>query len=246
LFIGRNFHDLPTVNSTNEYALTLLSKSKPPEGTVISTLNQHAGRGQIGSSWESESGKNITLSIILYPTFLPISQQFLLNQIISLAVFDLVEEHFPLKTKIKWPNDIYINEKKVAGILIQNAISGTQIRSSVIGIGININQELFISKASNPTSFKLELGKEIDIEKIIYKLCYCIENRYLKLKSRNLVPLQTDYLQHLYRYKTESIFQRPDGQIFKGIITGIADSGQLQVETTGKTETFGLKEIKFL
>ena len=234
------------MNSTNEYALTLLSKNKPAEGTVISTPNQYAGRGQIGSGWESAPGKNIALSIILYPSFLPIAQQFSLNQSISLAVFDLVEEHFPQKTKIKWPNDIYINEKKVAGILIQNSISGTKIRSSVVGIGINVNQELFTSGASNPTSFKLESGKEFDIDKIIPSLCHCIENRYLKLKSRNLVPLQADYLKHLYRYQTEWSFQRPNGQIFKGTITGIADSGQLQVETTGKTETFGLKEIKFL
>ena len=246
MFIGRNLHNLPSVNSTNEYALSLLSKNKPAEGTVISTSNQFAGRGQIGSGWESEPGKNIALSVILYPTFLPIAQQFLLNQSISLAVFDLVKEYFPQKTKIKWPNDIYIYKKKVAGILIQNSISGTQIRSSVVGIGINVNQVLFTSGAPNPTSFKLESGKELDIDKIISKLCHCIENRYLKLKSRNLVPLQADYLKHLYRYQKECTFQRPNGQIFTGIITGIADSGQLQVETTGKTETFGLKEIKFL
>lgn len=246
LFIGRNFHDLPSANSTNEYALALLSKSKPPEGTVISTLNQYAGRGQIGSGWESEPSKNISLSIILYPLFLPISQQFFLNQSISLAVFDLVDKHFPQKTKIKWPNDIYINEKKVAGILTQNAISGTQIRSSVIGIGININQTIFTSGAPNPTSFKLESGRETDIYNIISELCRCMENRYLQLKSGNLVPLQTDYLQHLYRYQTESFFQRPNGHIFKGTIAGIAGDGQLQIDSGGTTETFGLKEIKFL
>ena len=126
LFIGRNHIEVPSVNSTNEYAPTLLSKSKPPEGTVISTQDQYAGRGQIGSSWESQPGKNISLSIILYPIFLPIAQQFLLNQCISLAIFDLADKYFPKKTEIKWPNDIYVKGKKVAGILIQNTISGSQ------------------------------------------------------------------------------------------------------------------------
>ena len=246
LFIGRNFLELPSINSTNEYALSLLSKSKPSEGTVISTRNQYAGRGQIGSGWESEPGQNIALSIILYPTFLPIGQQFLLNQSISLAVFDLVEKHFPKQARIKWPNDIYINEKKVAGILIQNAISGTKFRSSVIGIGININQAAFVSDAPNPTSFKLESGEETELGTAISDLCHFVENRYLKLKTGNLVPLQKDYLQHLFRFQAESLFQRPDGQIFKGRISGIAESGQLQVETGGKVESFGLKEIKFL
>ncbi len=246
LFIGRNFLDLPSVNSTNEYALNLLSKSKPPEGTVISTQNQYAGRGQIGSSWESEPDKNVAVSIILYPSFVSVSRQFLLNQCVSLAVFDLVEKYFPGKTAIKWPNDIYINEKKVAGILIQNAVAGTAIRHAIVGIGININQAFFTTSAPNATSFCTELGEESDVGKIVTELCHCLESRYLKLKAGNLVPLQNDYLQALYLYKTENLFQRPDGRIFSGIISGVAESGQLLVEIAGKTESFGLKEIKFL
>ncbi len=246
LFIGRNFLELPTVNSTNEYALALLSKSKPPEGTVISTPNQYAGRGQIGSGWESEPGKNITLSIILYPTLLTPDRQFFLNQTISLAVFDLLAKYFPNKTKIKWPNDIYINDKKIAGILIQNAISRMHLRSSVIGIGININQETFNPQIPNPTSFKLETGHETDTTILMSELCHFMENRYLKLKSGNLVPLQEDYLRHLYRYQTESLFQRPDGIVFKGTIIGISEIGELKIERKGTVEAFGLKEIKFL
>ena len=171
--------------------------------------------------------KNISLSIILYPTFLAVERQFLLSQTISLAVFDLLEKYFPEKIKIKWPNDIYINGKKAVGILIQNSISGNYLRSSVIGIGLNVNQEIFKSDATNPTSFKLESGKEMDISSLIFELCLFVEMRYLKLKSGNLVPLQEDYLQHLYRYQTASLFQRPDGSVFKGTITGISKIGPI-------------------
>ena len=246
LFVGKNFLELPKVNSTNEHALSLLTKSNPADGTVISTRNQYAGRGQIGSGWESEPGKNISLSVILYPTFLVAVRQFLLNQAVSLAVFDLVEKYFPGKTKIKWPNDIYILDKKVAGILIQNAIGGNHLRSSVIGIGLNINQELFTSSPPNPTSFKLEAKKDFAIPSIISELCHFIESRYLKLKSGNLVPLQQGYLQHLYRCGVESLFQYPDGSVFKGSIKGVSGIGQLRVNVAGKEELFGLKEIKFL
>lgn len=245
LFVGKNFHDLPAIGSTNEFALELLSKSKPPEGTVISARHQFAGRGQIGSGWESEPGKNITLSIILYPAFLQVARQFLLSQCISLAVNDLVGKYFPQQSAIKWPNDIYLNDKKVAGVLIQNVLSGTQVRSSIIGVGININQTVFCSGAPNPTSFKLESGKDTDIAKVVNDLCHFVENRYLKLRSGSLVSLQQDYLRYLYRYQTPAFFQRPTGETFQGKITGVAESGLLEVETVNETRRFDLKEIKF-
>lgn len=246
LFIGQNFLELPKINSTNEYALSLLSKSNPAEGTVISTPNQYAGRGQIGSGWESEPEKNISLSIILYPTFIVAAKQFLLSQAISLAVFDLLEKYFPNKTKVKWPNDIYINDKKAVGILIQNNIAGNYLRSSVVGIGINVNQEAFTSGAPNATSFKLESGQEANIPSLMKELFHFVESRYLKLKTGNLVPLQQDYLTHLYRYQSTNMYQRSNGSIFEGTIKGVSEIGQLKVEINGQEELFGLKEIKFL
>ena len=157
LFVGKVLVELPRLTSTNLYAQELLSKSKPSEGTVISTSDQYAGRGQIGSGWESEAHKNITLTFIFYPAFLPIRQQFQLTQAISLGVKDCIEHFVPKNVKIKWPNDIYINDKKTCGILIQNTLSGAQISSSIIGIGININQTHFQTNPPNPTSFKLEM-----------------------------------------------------------------------------------------
>ncbi len=246
LFIGRNYHHLPSVNSTNEHALSLLSKSKPAEGTVISTSNQWAGRGQIGSKWESEPGKNVALSIILYPNFLLAINQFLLNQAISIAVNSMVEHHFPKRCKIKWPNDVYIHDKKVAGILIQNSISGNKLKSSVVGIGININQERFSSEALNPTSFLLEKGEKFEIPQLISQLCQAIESWYLKLKSGKTLLIQQAYLDNLYRFQKNSIYKKTNGQIFEGKISGISESGQLKIATEDGVELFGLKEIQFL
>ena len=244
LFVGQIFHDLPNVGSTNDFALYLLSKSKPPEGTVVSTFNQTAGRGQVGSKWESQTGLNISLSIILYPDFLLAQNQFVLSQIISLAIADLVESHFP-KTKIKWPNDIYVGDKKIAGILIQNTLSGSHLRASVVGIGLNVNQTDFSENASNATSFKSLSGKDHELDEIIAQLCQCVEKRYLNLKAGKTVPLQSEYLRRLYRFDEISAFKKPEGNVFQGKICGISPTGKLRIDQKGKVEEFDLKEIKF-
>lgn len=242
MFVGQSFHDLPTVGSTNDFAFGLLSKSNPPEGTVISARHQTAGRGQVGSRWEGRPGQNISLSIILKPDFLLAQNQFLLSQAISLAVADVVAAHFP-ETKVKWPNDIYVGEKKIAGILIQNTISGSHLRASVIGIGLNVNQTRFPKNVPNPTSFKLLSGNGAELDKLIAQLCQCAEQRYLNLKTGKTLPLQSEYLRRLYRFGEASNFIRPDGQNFKGEICGVSPIGKLQIKVPGKVEEFDLKEI---
>ncbi len=246
LFVGQVIHDLPQAASTNAHAFSLLSKSKPPEGTVISTFNQTEGRGQIGSNWESEPGKNISLSILLYPEFLQIQHQFQLSQAISLAVRDFVAEHLGDGVTIKWPNDIYVNDRKIAGILLQNSLHNNHIRSTVAGIGINVNQKTFLSNPPNPTSFLLETNQESELIPLIHSLCQCVEHRYLQLKSGKIFPLQQDYLLHLYRFGTKSLFQRPSGEIFTGTIKGIDETGRLRIARQEVEEVFNLKEISFL
>lgn len=246
LFVGQVHYDLPSVPSTSEHALSLLSKSKPSEGTVISTRNQTAGRGQIGSTWESEPGKNITLSIIFYPTFLPATGQFLLSQAISLGVAELLSDYLSDELKIKWPNDIYAGDKKIAGILIQNAIAGNYLRSSVVGIGINVNQVIFLSDAPNPTSLKLETGVDFDLDEIITALFKAVEAIYLKLKSGKIVHLRENYLQRLYLYRVETLFERADGFSFIGIIEGVTETGRLIVRSGSSEETFEAKEIRLI
>jgi BirA family transcriptional regulator, biotin operon repressor / biotin---[acetyl-CoA-carboxylase] ligase len=238
--------ELPELPSTNAHAQALLSESSPPLGTVITTFRQTAGRGQIGNQWESEPGKNISLSAILYPDFIEAKDQFQLNQCISLAVFDLVKNCLPdHPVCIKWPNDIYVGSRKIAGILIQNSLINTQIRSTVAGIGININQTTFASNPPNPTSLRLEIGHVFSLEDLVPLLCEYLEGRYLQLKAGKMVPLQHDYLCHLYRFGQLANYLRSSGETFQGIIQGIDETGRLKVQVGSEIECFDLKEIRF-
>ncbi len=246
LFVGQALIDLPQVASTNAYTQELLSKTKPAEGTVISTFHQSEGRGQIGNKWESEPGKNISLSLILYPDFLAVKDQFQLNIIVSLAVFDFVKNCLPDRpVSIKWPNDSYVGDKKIAGILLQNSLINTQIRSTVVGIGININQTAFVTNPPNPTSMRLESSLDFELPDLVPALCEFLESRYLQLKAGKIVPLQEAYLRHLYRFGIPAKYLRASGEPFEGTITGIDEIGRLKMEVRGKLEVFDLKELRY-
>lgn len=246
LFVGKVLQHFESLESTNLYALQLLSKSKPIEGTAISTFNQTRGRGQIGSKWESEANKNITISFIFYPTFLPINKQFLLNCITSLAVQELITKYIQKPVNVKWPNDIYINNNKVTGILIQNSLSHKIINSAVIGIGLNVNQTTFSPELPNPTSLAMETGKSFNLNELIADLCFFLEKRYLQLKAGHYSSIKEAYLSVLYLYQQEVYFKRADGTTFKGAIQGITELGKLEVEHNDGLEVFDLKEISIL
>ncbi len=239
--------EFPNLNSTNAFALDFLSKTNAIEGTVISTKRQTAGRGQRGNYWESEPDKNISLSIILFPKFLVATKQFDLSKIVALAVKDLIQAHCDKEVKIKWPNDIYIENRKVAGILIQNSLSGVTIKNAVLGIGININQETFLSDAPNPTSLKLETGENFNIDELIKELCKHVEVWYLKLKANQKQSINDAYLNALYRFNEVHNYKIVEtDEVFQGKIIGIANSGQLKVKTQIGILSFNIKAIKFL
>jgi BirA family transcriptional regulator, biotin operon repressor / biotin---[acetyl-CoA-carboxylase] ligase len=249
LFIGKELHFFPELPSTNQTAFDLVSKSKPSEGTTVFTFRQTAGRGQIGSRWDSELDKNIALSVILYPKSLPVRKQFMLNKAISLAVRDVVSDCLPqhyLPVCVKWSNDIYVGQEKIAGILIQNGVSGTHLQYSVIGIGLNVNQMKFADFVPNATSLQLQSGQMYDLELILKQICQKLEQYYLLLKFGHFDRLDALYLQHLYQYQQLALYQRLDGRVFRGTILGVTDIGRLQILTDAKElETFDLKEIKF-
>lgn len=245
--IGNTHIRLPAVNSTNAYALDWMTKSKPAEGTLISTVDQTAGKGQAENVWESEPGKNFTGSFILYPTFLHPREQFRLNQVISLAVWDTVHDLVGEAASIKWPNDIYVGDQKICGLLIQNSITSQKIQSSVVGIGLNVNQINFSDKIANATSVKKETGKEIDIQKIIDLLCTKIGQYYLQLRTRNFDLINRAYLQRLYQFEAEAFYQNTsDNSIFSGKIKGTTPFGKLKIQTQTGEQIFDLKEVKFL
>lgn len=246
LFVGKEFYHFPELASTNDYATQLTSKSKPSAGTVISTYKQVKGKGQTGSQWESEPDKNISMSLILYPKFVAARNQFVLNQAISLGVLDFVKTYISSEAKIKWSNDIYILDKKVAGILIQNTLFSRNIQSSIIGVGININQTIFKSEAPNPTSFKLETGKDYDLDELLEILCWSMEKRYLQLRTNEVEKIKAEYLDNLYRYMEDSLYQIPEGEVFQGRIIGIEEFGKLMIESKNGIQNFDTKQVKFI
>jgi BirA family biotin operon repressor/biotin-[acetyl-CoA-carboxylase] ligase len=250
LLIGSQHIRLHTVNSTNNYAFELISKSKPIDGTVISASFQDEGRGQIGRNWESEAGKNITCSVILNPEFLLARDQFQLNLAVSLAIFDFVSHFFPNKEreiKIKWPNDIYVGDEKIAGILIQNTLKGKHIKSSVMGTGININQTAFSSDIPNPTSLAALLHREIELEMAFSLLFGFLSKRYGQLSKGSVDQLRREYLDKLYRKGIKSSFKDEANHIFEGSIVGIDDFGQLLIERDdGKVHAFAFRAVQFM
>jgi len=246
LFVGQNLLTLKEVDSTNNFLKNLASNSKPlPEGTVIMAENQYAGRGQQQNTWHAEPGKNLTFSLLLKPTFLPVSQQFDLTRAISISVFDTLRPLLGSELKIKWPNDVYFGDKKLGGMLIENILSGSTIKYSIIGIGLNVNQENFPETATNATSVKQILRKDYDLRTLLADICTHIEPNYLKLKAGDTAFVRKEYLKRLYWLNEKKRFKAA-GTEFEGVITGVTESGMLQVEHDGHISTCNLKEIEFL
>lgn len=250
LFVGQNAIHLTAVDSTNSYATEMLRQITPKEGTIIYTFEQTSGRGQRGNTWLSEPAKNVAFSLILHPSFLRAEEQFLLTKITSLAAADLMAEILKnagsnVAVKIKWPNDLYVNDQKIGGILIENTIRENNIQYSVIGIGLNINQAAF-NNSINAASVKTISGKESDLHAIVNRLCEFLEARYLQLRTNKRDHLDFSYLQHLYRLNEWKKYADKNSS-FEGKIVGVSASGKLQMELlNGDVKEFDLKEIRFL
>lgn len=249
LFVGQNAIHLTAVGSTNSYASDLMRQIRVNDGTIVYTFEQTNGRGQRGNTWLSEPNKNIALSLILHPTFLHADEQFWLTKVVSLAVADLMAEtlqkHADPEVKIKWPNDIYINGKKTAGILIENNLRDERIQSAVIGIGLNVNQTDF-DYSINATSMKALSNEEFELVAIIERLCEFLEARYLQLKTGKRELLDTHYLHCLYRLGEWKNY-KVNEELLEGKIGGVSKGGKLMVEDRlGGVREFDLKEIVFV
>ncbi|MBL0256674.1 MAG: biotin--[acetyl-CoA-carboxylase] ligase [Bacteroidetes bacterium] len=231
LFTGRQVISLGTVMSTNSYMADLLKMRVMPEGTLLKAAIQSAGRGQGESTWFSEKSKNMLLSFAFFPRFLLARDIFLLNKAYSLGIFDYVSSRLGPGVKIKWPNDIYWEDKKVSGILIENQINSSAVIQSILGIGLNVNQESFPDYLTNAVSMSMVLGKDLELEEEILDLCNCLEGRYLQLKREEHKELNADYLNVLYRYEEWHPFSANENS-FSGKIMGIDPSGKLIVKRT--------------
>jgi len=246
LFVGKNHIHYPELNSTNDQVIALL-QSGLPEGTIITTDNQNKGRGQSGNVWYSEAGKNVLFSVVLYPKFLQAQEQFYLTMAMAIAVQQTVK-HFigDTSVQIKWANDILVRGKKISGMLIENQILGNKWQSSVIGIGINVNQAIFDPIIQHKTtSCMLEIQKETPLSEWYIVLCEHIEQYYLKLKNHGLGLIRTLYTQNLAGYQEERNYM-VNGEVINGIILGVDKQGKLALQQQEKIYYYAIKEIEWI
>ncbi|KAA6302004.1 MAG: Bifunctional ligase/repressor BirA [Candidatus Ordinivivax streblomastigis] len=238
-------------DSTNLLLKRIASQQALEEGTVVVASHQTAGRGQHGNQWESEKDKNLTFSLLLYPTSLPLSHHFLLSKLIALAVKDTLEEYaatvnLPSQFSIKWPNDLYFGDRKIAGILIENEWIARQITQSIAGIGLNVNQKLFVSDAPNPISLHQIIHAETDLNRLLDSLLQRIYDWYNPLKSGEYQMISEAYHQSLYRKKGFYTYKDANG-LFEAQIQSVADDGFLCLQTDrGEFRRYAFKEVAFV
>ncbi|MDR1719319.1 MAG: biotin--[acetyl-CoA-carboxylase] ligase [Dysgonamonadaceae bacterium] len=230
--------------STNSLLKALSARERLTEGTVLVASDQTLGRGQAGNFWESEPGKNLTFSMLFYPTFLPIKAHFLLSKAISLAVKEVLDNYLDGIT-IKWPNDIYYLDKKIAGILIENELTQEELSQSIAGIGLNVNQEVFRSKAPNPVSMKQLLQVDLDRDCLLEEMVRGISGRYSDLQAQRHEAIAARYQQSLYRNAGYFPFSDRNGA-FRAKIDFVEDNGALVLTTDGgEQRRYFFKEVAY-
>lgn len=236
------------VDSTNAYLFRLQKEyDSLPHGLCIIADYQTKGKGQPGNCWEAEKGQNLLFSVLLHPERITLGNEFYLSQIVSLAIQKTLQEIVQEAVSIKWPNDIYIGSKKVCGILIENCVMGSCIASSVVGIGLNVNQLDFISDAPNPISLKQLTHKELSRKEILLKILDRIL-RYYDSYPDNSLTIPKQYMQVLYRKKGYYKYRvvQTNTQI-EARICNIAPNGILTLEEKcGKRSDFAFKQIQFM
>jgi len=242
--IGSYVERITEIGSTNNYAALQLLTKRLPEGIVFVADSQVDGRGQTSNKWESEPNKNLTFSILLFPDFIEISNQFEISKIISLGVSDFLKE-LTNEVSIKWPNDLYIGKGKVAGILIENSVRSNKISSCIVGIGLNVNQQIFPSNLPNPVSVSQKTDEIYPLDTALSRLCLKIDSRYHQLRNGEFSRIDKDYTEMLYQLRTWSQYSDETGD-FEGQIVGVDQIGRLLIETRkGKTNRYHFKEVVF-
>jgi BirA family transcriptional regulator, biotin operon repressor / biotin---[acetyl-CoA-carboxylase] ligase len=236
---------LSETDSTSTYLKEQCGRQRLEEFTTIIADYQRTGHGQAGNLWESEEGKNLLFSLIVYPDFCEARQQFYLSQLISLSIKETLDRFTP-DISIKWPNDIYWKEKKICGMLIENDLLGSQIAHSIAGIGININQTEFKSQAPNPVSLFQIKGHEYDRESILIEIILRIKEYYQQFRKGETKDIANRYFESLFRKEGLHLYQDING-IFKAQIKQIMPAGNLiLLDESGTERSYAFKEVKCL
>ena len=244
--IGQNLISLVSVSSTNAYLRSLMDEHTLPDGSVVIAAVQHRGKGYGQNVWVSEKGQNLTFSLLLYPEFLTTDNQFLISKAISLGITDYLDNYSD-RVSIKWPNDIFVGKRKICGILIENDLIGRQMKASLVGVGLNVNQRNFPKRLPNPISLSQLTGEKYSLKVEFNKLLAYLNERYFMLTSNHGAgKINNDYHEKLFRVKQMCKF-RKKGEEFMCRIIGVNDYGQLILEDKhGTTKEFNFKEMEFV
>lgn len=236
---------LSEVDSTNNYATDKLASGTITENTVVFSSKQTKGKGQTGNTWESDANQNLTFSLVLFPKQFEIKDVFLISQIVSLAIADYLKS-IGVESKIKWPNDILVGNKKIAGILIENSVLGSYIHSSVIGIGFNVNQERFNKYSPVATSLKLITAKDFNIKDVFEGLLINLDKRIRTLNRSNYKDIKNKYQENLLNFNLMAQYCAND-EVFSGKIIDVENSGGLVIlADDGTQRSFMFKEVKYI
>lgn len=242
---SNSFTILASVDSTNNYAFQQIRAKVAKHGDAWFSYEQTRGKGRRGKTWNAQKGKNIVLSIAVVPDFLTIYQQFYLNVAVALGGIEVFKKYAGEETKIKWPNDIFWNDRKAGGILIENIIKGSMWQWSVIGIGININQtEFMLDAVFKPVSLRQITGQEFNIIQLAEELYQAIMNKYDTLKTAGIERLLIEYNQYLFMLN-EKVKLKKDSVVFETTIKGVSSQGQLITADTMERE-FNFDEVEWV
>lgn len=238
--------ELGTVSSTNDF----LQGYRPPQPAdiiLVTAERQTAGRGQQGNSWESEEGSNLLFSLLLHPTLLPASRMFVLSEAIALSLRDAAAEFAPGEAlTVKWPNDLYAADRKLAGILFENELAGQHVGRSIIGCGLNVNQQHFRSDAPNPVSLRQLTGHDVERRFVLEAVIAAFVPRYERIRHGDFEAVHTDYLAALYRRTGCHTYKDAEG-IFRATLHSVEPTGHLVLtDTSGRQRRYAFKEVAYV
>jgi BirA family biotin operon repressor/biotin-[acetyl-CoA-carboxylase] ligase len=245
LFIGKQVVSLPSCHSTNDLMAQMSAKNQLHEGAIIITKHQTKGKGQRGNTWNSPQGENLTFSVFFKPKFLKPSQQFELNRMVSLALLDVLKKlGSNSKSFVKWPNDLILDKRKIAGILIENSISQNAIVESIIGIGLNVNQKNHL--LTTATSLALNTQNTWDLDEVLIEVVQRLEHYYFILRGGDFRLIHELYEANLYLKDKVAFYEDAIGK-FNGIIRKVHPDGILEIEDeSGTYRKYQFKEVRLL
>lgn len=237
---------LAETESTNQYVKELLATGKPKEGTVVVADFQTRGRGQKGNGWHSQKGENLLFSLLIYPSGIAPNRQFIISRVVSLALLRTLGKYAD-GVKIKWPNDIYIGKRKIAGILIENSLLGRNISDSIIGVGLNVNQTAFPEDLPNPISLRQLTSELHDRSLILNQILACFFQIYNEVKNGNSSSVEDEYLQNLFQIDEFCSYEDENGR-FEAKIVDVQPTGHLVMRTreTDEERIYAFKEVEFV